>query len=42
MNLALDAFDRLRERGWFRQPASGVEMSENLGALTSDILCFGR
>jgi putative DNA primase/helicase len=40
LNLALDALDRLRERGRLIQPASGQEMSENLAALTSDILAF--
>jgi putative DNA primase/helicase len=41
MNLALDALDRLRQRGYLLQHATGVQMSENLGNLTSDILAFG-
>jgi putative DNA primase/helicase len=28
LNLALDGWDRVRSRGWLRQPASGLEMSE--------------
>jgi putative DNA primase/helicase len=40
-NLALDALDRLRERGWqFLQPANGVEMVEDLSDLASPIRVF--
>jgi putative DNA primase/helicase len=40
LNLALDAVDALRARGSLIQPESGLEMSENLTRLTSDILAF--
>ena len=40
LNLALDALDRLRERGRLEQCESGMEMSERLGDLTSDISVF--
>jgi putative DNA primase/helicase len=40
LNLALDALDRLRSRGRLIQPSSGLEMSENLTRLTSDVLAF--
>jgi putative DNA primase/helicase len=40
-NLALDALDRLRERDWqFLQPASGMEMVEDLRDLASPIRVF--
>jgi putative DNA primase/helicase len=39
-NLALNAFDQLRERGRLLQPVSGIEMSESLGELASDISTF--
>lgn len=40
LNLALEALDKLRERGRFLQPASGVEMAEELGELSSDVMAF--
>jgi putative DNA primase/helicase len=40
LNLALDGLDRLRDRGRFLQPASGVEMSQSLGRLASDVSSF--
>lgn len=42
LNMALDALDRLREREPQRliQPSSGLEMSEDLTRLTSDVLAF--
>ena len=40
LNLALDALDRLRDRGRLIQPASGLEMGQDLRHLTSDILAF--
>src|SRR5262249_19420758 len=40
-NLALDALDRLRERGWqLLKPASGMEVVEDLKDLTSPITVF--
>ena len=39
-NMALDALDRLRERGKFLQPESGREMAESLGDLSSDVALF--
>jgi putative DNA primase/helicase len=39
-NLALNAFDQLRERGRLIQPTSGLEMSESLGELSSDVSVF--
>jgi putative DNA primase/helicase len=40
LNLALDALDRLRARGYLVQPASGAEMSESLELLASGIMSF--
>jgi P4 family phage/plasmid primase-like protien len=40
LNMALDALDHLRSRGRLIQPSSGLEMSENLAQLTSDVLAF--
>jgi phage/plasmid-associated DNA primase len=40
LNLALDALDRLWERGTLIQPASGVELGERLRDQTSDIRRF--
>jgi putative DNA primase/helicase len=40
LNLAMDALDELRERGKLLQSASGVEMAERLGDLTSDVKVF--
>jgi putative DNA primase/helicase len=40
LNLALDALDRLRERGKPLQPASGLQMARDLENLTSDILAY--
>jgi putative DNA primase/helicase len=39
LNLALDALDRVRQRG-LRQCKTGEEMRERLGTLTSDIAAF--
>ena len=36
----MDALDALRERGKLLQSASGVEMAERLGDLTSDVKVF--
>jgi putative DNA primase/helicase len=40
LNLALDALERLRSRGRLIQCASGAEMSESLGELSSDLSVF--
>ena len=40
LNLAMDALDELRDRGKLLQSASGVEMAERLGDLTSDVKVF--
>jgi putative DNA primase/helicase len=40
LNLALDALDQLRLRGKPLQPASGLQMAEDLENLGSDILAF--
>ena len=40
LNLALEALDRLRVRDGFIQPASGKEMSDDLGHLASNMACF--
>jgi putative DNA primase/helicase len=40
LNMALDALDHLRSHGRLIQPSSGLEMSENLTRLTSDVLAF--
>jgi putative DNA primase/helicase len=40
LNLALKAVDQLRQRGRFLQPASGLEMTEELGELSSDVAAF--
>jgi putative DNA primase/helicase len=39
-NLALSALDALRARGHLEQCESGVEMSDRLGAITSDVSVF--
>lgn len=40
LNLVLDGWDRVRERGGLRQPGSGLEMFENFAELGSDISRF--
>jgi phage/plasmid-associated DNA primase len=42
LNLALDALDRLRVRGRFVQPESGVQLAEELMGLASNINLFVR
>jgi hypothetical protein len=38
LNLAIEALDALRARGKLIQPETGIEMSERLGDLTSDVI----
>ena len=40
LNLCLDALDELRSRGRLIQPGSGLEMSESLEDITSDVTTF--
>jgi putative DNA primase/helicase len=42
LNLALDALDQLRDRDYFLQPQSGLEMARELAELASYITLFVR